>query len=320
MDDRVTSISLPDDPEALKSMIVALAQERDAATQQRNQAMRDCDAVARDRDTWQIKFLRAETELLRLKKWYYGRKADQLTSPEDVAQMLLGFGEQLENRPVISNDVPAEVDLGHVEMKTVRRVKRGRRNLGADEFDQLPVTRKEHDLPDDQKPCPCCGEPRQRIGSESSWQLEYIPGHFERIEHIRFKYACKQCDQNGDGRQHRTGGQAHPADREGSWPVRDCWPSSSPVSSPIICRCTVWKSIFARNGFEIDRATHEHLVPRRGRDHPAAVRPDDPEAAGFPRDLHRRHGHADALSRNGKTKQARMWVYVGDADQSLQCV
>ena len=41
----------------------------------------------------------------------------------------------------------------------------------------------------------CCGEERKEIGSEGSWQIEYLPGHFERIQHVRKKYACSRCEQ-----------------------------------------------------------------------------------------------------------------------------
>ena len=36
------------------------------------------------------------------------------------------------------------------------------------------------------------------IGQEESWQIEYFPGHFERIHHVRKKYACAACESNGD--------------------------------------------------------------------------------------------------------------------------
>ena len=34
-------------------------------------------------------------------------------------------------------------------------------------------------------------------------QLEYVPGHFERIVHVRHVYACKACDRAGA----ETGGE-----------------------------------------------------------------------------------------------------------------
>ena len=165
--------SLPDDPAALKTMIAALMERADAL---------------------ETKSLRLEMELLKYKKWMYGPRADRLTSLNDVAQMLLIFGEDLEARPVDAQDLAAEA--AEKDNAAPRRVERGkgRRSLAA--FDSLPAARHEHDLPEGEKPCPCCGTMRAKIGEESSWQIEFIPGRFERLEHVRFKYACTRCEQS----------------------------------------------------------------------------------------------------------------------------
>jgi transposase len=309
MEDASVITSLPDDPESLKSMIVMLTHQRDDATHQRDALQRKHDQAARDRDAWQIKFLRAETELLRLRKWYYGRKADTLNTPQDVAQLLLGFGEQLENRPVDPADLPCDIAPGIVEVKTVRRLRRGRRNLAA--FDQLPVIRKEHDLPDDQKPCPCCGEIRQQIGSETSWQIEYVPGHFERIEHVRFKYACRHCEANAEPPQIEL------ADKP-TQPINKGLPGPGLLAYVVTSKFSDYlplyrlESIFERNGFEIDRATlaiwcrdvaeitrpiYRLMIQRLLGSH--VICTDDTVMPVL-------------APGNGKTKQGRMWVYVGD--------
>ena len=73
MDDAISSISLPDDPQALKSMIVALQIQRD-------EVARKAQQLARDRDEWKLKHDYKEIEgrvlffQLRLNKWYYGSK------------------------------------------------------------------------------------------------------------------------------------------------------------------------------------------------------------------------------------------------------
>jgi len=303
MEDATAVINaLPDDPQTLKAMVATLARERDAATRQR-------DDATRRRDDWQVKFLRAEVELLRLRKWYYGRKADQLATTADVTQMLLGFGERLEVRPVDPQDVPADVNLGNAQARAVRRVKRGRRNLAA--FDQLPTIRQEHDLPEDQKHCPCCGEARDRIGAETSWQIEYVPGHFERIEHVRFKYACRRCDHNGDG------GNVALADKP-SQPIDKGMAAPGLLAFVVTSKFGDYlplyrlESIFERNGFEIDRATlsiwcrdvaeitrplHDLMTRRLLASH--VVCTDDTVMPML-------------APGNGKAKQGRMWVYVGD--------
>ena len=48
-------------------------------------------------------------------------------------------------------------------------------------------------LADSERLCPCCGETRQRIGCETSEQLEFVPAVLKVIEHRRWKYACRRC-------------------------------------------------------------------------------------------------------------------------------
>jgi len=51
--------------------------------------------------------------------------------------------------------------------------------------DHLPRETVEHDLSDDEKCCPECGEQRQRIGCERSEQLEFVPAVLKVLEHVR---------------------------------------------------------------------------------------------------------------------------------------
>lgn len=318
MDDASILTSLPNDPRALKQIIIDLSRRHDEADRRIDVLVSEHEALvsqrdqaARDRDAWQIKFLRADTELLRLRKWYYGRKADVLTTPGDVAQMLLNFAGQLEARPVDLNDLPAGVDAGKVEPATIRRVRRGRRNLSAEAFDQLPTIRHEHDLSDDQKPCPCCGEIRQRIGQDTSWQVEYIPGHFERLEHVRFKYACRHCETDAVNPNIELADKpTQPIDKGLAGPGLLAYIVTSKFSDYLpLYRL---ESIFERNGFAIDRATlgiwcrdvaemimplHDLMVARMLKSH--VICTDDTIMPML-------------SPGNGKTKSARMWVYVGD--------
>jgi len=53
--------------------------------------------------------------------------------------------------------------------------------------------RKEFDLSDAEKCCPCCQQPRIKIGEEASEQLDYVPASLFVREQVRFKYACPSC-------------------------------------------------------------------------------------------------------------------------------
>lgn len=58
---------------------------------------------------------------------------------------------------------------------------------------QLPRTRIEHDIPDDQKTC-ACGCQLTRIGEVTSEQIGMIPARGFVKQHVRFKYACRSCE------------------------------------------------------------------------------------------------------------------------------
>jgi len=71
------------------------------------------------------------------------------------------------------------------------RGKRGRKPLPAD----LPRTRIEYDLPEDQKACACCGHALHRMGEETSEQL-HLEVQASVLRHVRFKYACRHCERH----------------------------------------------------------------------------------------------------------------------------
>jgi transposase len=60
----------------------------------------------------------------------------------------------------------------------------------------LTTTTHEHDIPDSEKKC-VCGCMKERIGEEESYQLEFVPGHFVKHRHVRYKYACRTCGAKG---------------------------------------------------------------------------------------------------------------------------
>jgi transposase len=51
-----------------------------------------------------------------------------------------------------------------------------------------------HDLTDEQKRCPCCGQPRVCIGEQTAEQLDLEPVTFFVTRTIKKSYACRHCD------------------------------------------------------------------------------------------------------------------------------
>jgi transposase len=188
-------------------MVRTLLEERDAqrrrAEQQQHLAQEQRQKAEQQRQTaeqrqHQIEALRVEMlclqlELERFKRWYYGPRADRLQGSGELAQLLLNFAEELDRKPIQPDDVPPHGEPQE-ELRRVKR-RRGRRHLA--NFENLPVTTRVHELSAEQRACPCCGVERKEIGSDESWQVEYLPGRFERIHHVRRKYACAGCESKG---------------------------------------------------------------------------------------------------------------------------
>ena len=181
-------------------MLRTLMRERDDEKRRADEHERRAEQEARRGDELRVEMLRLQLELERYKKWYYGPRADRLQSSADLAQMLLNFAEEMDRKPVNPNDLPSRSEPA-VELRRVKQ-RKGRRNLA--NFENLPVTTCVHELSERERACPCCGIERKQIGTDESWQVEYLPGHFERIHHVRKKYACAGCEGNGDNPRMET--------------------------------------------------------------------------------------------------------------------
>jgi transposase len=314
VDSEANLVPLPDDSEALKAMLRTLMGEHDKekqrAEEQKQRAdehERRAEQEAKRGDELRVEMLRLQLELERYKKWYYGPRADRLQSSADLAQLLLNFAAEMDRKPVNPDDLPSHSE----STEELRRVKRrkGRRNLA--NFENLPVTTQVHELNSAERACPCCGIERKEIGTDESWQVEYLPGHFERIHHVRKKYACQGCESNGNNPQMETAAKPEMAiDKGMAGPGLLAYIATSKFSDYLpLYRL---EDIFKRQGFEISRATQsvwcgdmadlaeplwELMAERVRASHVVAT--DDTIMP---------------MLSTGKTTNARMWVYVGDDD------
>ena len=281
--------NLPEDKQSLKAMLYAVLAERDREKQRA--------------EDFYLQNLRLQMELARYKKWTYGPRADRLSASE-LAQMLLKFAEELEQKPIHSDDLA----LAEPEPE-LRRVKRrkGRRALA--NFENLPVSTQVYELSAEQRLCPCCGVERKEIGSDESWQIEYIPGHFERIQHQRKKYACPSCERAGENPRIEVAAKPETAIEKGfAGPGLLAFIVTSKFADYLpLYRL---EDIFERQGFEISRATqsvwcgdvadlveplYQRMAKRVRKSHVVAT--DDTILP---------------MLSPGQTQSARMWVYVGD--------
>jgi transposase len=154
-------VQLPDDLDTLKAMI------RELLTQLRD-SRHELDGVRQRLD-----------QLLRR---LYGPKSER-TRPDQPSL----FGDPEEPASLVPPVVPeASADTAST---TPRRRGHGRRQLPKD----LKRERVVHDVPAEEKICPCCHEPRIVIGEQVSEQLDYRPAKLFVHQHVRLSYACPSC-------------------------------------------------------------------------------------------------------------------------------
>jgi transposase len=295
--------NLPEDSASLKAMLREVLAKLESVSTDQQREKRLAEQLRQRADDLYLENLRLRQELERYKKATYGPRADRL-SMNQLAQMLLEFAEALEQKPINLED------LREAEPETeVRRVQRrkGRRALA--NFENLPVKTYVYELSVEERPCPSCSVERQEIGSEKSWQIEYIPGHFERLEHVRKKYACASCESEGENPQIEVAAKAETAIEKGfAGPGLLAFIVTSKFADYLpLYRL---EDIFERQGFEISRATqsvwcgdvadvveplYQRMAERVRKSHVVAT--DDT---------------VQPMLSPGQTQPARMWVYVGD--------
>jgi transposase len=167
---------LPNDVEALKGLILkhsAALAERNATLAERNAKLEAAEAL--------LLFQKLELEKLRfqiacLKRIKYGRSSEQLD--RELTQMQLSI-EDLEASLAAK---PLEVRPAPKESSE----KPARRALP----EHLPREEIVHENP---RACLACGGQLRPLGQDASEMLEYVPGHFRVIRHVRPKLSCAAC-------------------------------------------------------------------------------------------------------------------------------
>jgi transposase len=127
----------------------------------------------------QIEELQQRLQLLLRSR--FGRQSESL----DADQLRL-FAD--ENSSVAQPEQP-EAEPAAAKVNGVRH---GRRKPAK----SLPRRRVVHELSQEERCCPGCGEERTPIGEEVSERYGYIPSCVEVIEDVRVRYACGHCQEH----------------------------------------------------------------------------------------------------------------------------
>lgn len=117
----------------------------------------------------------------------YGKKAERRA---DNHPQLPFPGDEPDPPPPPHVD---EAEDEEFETITYTRKKRGATRISKD----LPREVVRLDIAEENRKCPCCGDPMEQIGEESSERLDYTPAVVKVIETVRPKYACKKHEEAG---------------------------------------------------------------------------------------------------------------------------
>jgi transposase len=158
----ITADHLPDDLTALKRIIAVMAQ----------------DALTAQAEIARLKF-----QLARYRRAEFGRSSEKLAREAEQLELALEALEtdQAERLVTASPAVAAAVETAAEVQKPARRPLP----------QHLPREERRHPAP---CTCPGCGGALRRIADEVSETLDYVPGRFKVVRHIREKLSCRACD------------------------------------------------------------------------------------------------------------------------------
>lgn len=187
---------LPNDVELLKTLLRAqqIAHEAEikdavekAVAEAVAQAIETTTAAIRREAQEQIERLIEQMKLARHRQ--FGISAEHMPAQArlfDEAEVLAqNTTEAQDIAPVPASPTPPEADRGKPTPALAKKRRGKRRPLAAD-LQRVDVI---HDLPEDQRICPC-GTPMVEIGEAVSEQLDIVPMQIRVLRHIRKRYGC----------------------------------------------------------------------------------------------------------------------------------
>jgi transposase len=157
---RISPDQLPHEPEALKQIIAAMAQ----------------DAIAAQAEIAKLRF-----QLARYRRAEFGRSTEKLTREAEQLELAIEALESDQAERIVTDFPIIAAAIETAGQKPARRPlpEHLRRE---DMFHPAPCT------------CPTCGGALRRIGEEITETLDYVPGRFKVVRHIREKLSCRSCD------------------------------------------------------------------------------------------------------------------------------
>ena len=191
--------TLPDDPEQCQRLLHDLLRRNDELRQQAQDAQQQAqdaqhrvdelqrvlDATAADYSQLQEKHAELAETLELLRRYVFGPRRERFHDDPGQGHLFDLHDAALE--------IEAAVPLTEPDAEAPAERPRTARPQRRTSLDHLPHNRIEHDVPEAEKTCSCCGGAKQRIGEDLSRELEFTPAKLEVKVHVLPKYACSKC-------------------------------------------------------------------------------------------------------------------------------
>jgi transposase len=242
-------------------------------------------------------------EIARLRRWRYGRSSEQA----DAALQLSLAIEALQSEIKAAQPEEQQGKIAPQDSKepTSTNAASGRRKRKArgELPEHLPRETRVHEPASCS--CPDCGKHMRKLGEDISEQLDYVPGYFRVLRHVRPKLSCAHCSRVVQ----------LPAPMR---PIERGLPTPGLLAHVLVSKyadhCPLYRqqAIYRRVGVELERGTMTEWVG-------AAARLVEPLVDAVGRYvLAAEKVHADDTPvpvldpGRGKTKKGRLWAYVRD--------
>ena len=264
--------------------------------------------VQRSREALKIALLTVEklkVEVAYLRRMKFGRSSEQL----EHAQLELVGGQLAQ--PAVPSEVPGEdaADGEHpsnvTSLDQARKKRKAQQRTGVRDLpDHLPRRTVVH-TPQGDCDCEACGRGLREIGQDVSEVLDYEPGTFHVVRHVRPKLACAAC-----ATITQAPAPSRPIDRcmAGTGLLTHVLVSKYCDHTPLYRLC----QIYARDGVQLQRSTLADWVAQAAR----LLSPLAEAIGRYVLAAEKIHGDDTPIRVLGgagaKARTARLWVYVRD--------
>jgi transposase len=126
-------------------------------------------------------------EIARLRRWRFGRSAERMADTVAQLELALDALQAGNGAEAAAGEVLEPVDRPPMDEARVVPLRRPARRLPA----HLP--RKTVTHAPAHCACPDCGSTLRKLGEDICEVLDFVPGYFQVIRHVRPKLSCRQC-------------------------------------------------------------------------------------------------------------------------------